>query len=1800
MFAFIATLLVGSIGTAGAQVNYTVYDGTSTSSYIPVYGVYCDNYLKCEYVIPADHLTAMNGSNISKLTYYLSTPAAAGWGIAHFKVYLQEVASSIISSFSDVSSATMVYEGSLNGTGETMEIIFDTPYTYQGGNLLVTIHNTTPGTYKSAYFYGQTINDAAIYGYDDESLENIVFNINSWNTVIQDFIPKTTFTVDELHGCLTPTNLVVSNITSNGATVTWTPGNTETDWVVKINDDEYPVSGTPSYTVTSLTPNTNYVASVKAVCGGAEESEYTTPGVLFTTLCSSTVVTESTPFTEDFNSISSGIPSCWDNAEGTVTTASYRWNYYATGVTGHCVRFNSYYPASGQYSLLKTPVLDLTAINNPMITFTHKNPAAAQGFEVMYTTDGSTYTPIATGLQGAANWTTEEIVVPALANATNVMFIFKGISNCGYGDDYIYLDDVMIGAAPTCPKPTEVTVSNITAHTADIAWTNGGEENAWTIDYNGTEIAATNPFTLTGLTPETSYTVKVKANCAANDESDWSATASFITPPSCPAPTAVTVSNITTTSADIAWTNGGEENAWTIDYNGTEIAATTNPFNLTGLNPSTSYTIKVKANCDADDESAWSTTTTFVTECEAFALTETEPYSENFDSYTATYQNNANGVIPICWGTISNGSNANTLPRVSTSYVPTSSKGLNFRSGGNPSQNCGTINIAYLPEFTNPQNAIVTFTYRMESATQGTLSVGYVTDLDDVASFVSASSVTSSTSAANAEIIIPSTIPAGARIAFQWEETSNSYYDCGIDNLVVTMAPACPKPTAVTVSNITTTSADIAWTNGGSENAWIIDANGTEYEANDNPFTLSGLDAATIYTVKVKAICSEEEESDWSATASFTTECEINTTFPYVQDFEATTFPPICWSQSRTSEGNSGYFYGIDYPDGAWARYTSTNGDNSTAQAQLRDTRAGSVHALVTGAMDFTYENGYFLSVDVYRNTSGTSSPNEGIRIFVNSEPEVNANATELAFISRNCTVASTVNSNIVGAETSTGWYTYELPITATGVNYIIFQGESQYGNPTYMDNVIVDETPTCPKPTGVTVSNITAHTADIAWTNGGTENAWIIDANGTEYEANDNPFTLTGLDAATSYTVKVKAICSEEDESYWSTTASFTTECETVVVTANNPFAEDFNTLTSGIPSCWDNAEGTVTNASYRWNYYATGVTGHCVRFNSYNPSSGQYSLLKTPVLDLTVINNPMITFTHKNPAAAQGFEDMYTTDSSTYTPIATGLQGAADWTTEEIAVPALANATNVMFIFKGISNCGSSYYDSYIFLDDVMVGETPTCFKPTDVVIVDSLTTANSAVVDWTPAGDETQWQVACNGDTTLVSAHPFTITGLEAATVYTVSVRAYCSDEDQSYWTAGTEIATECADVVVVTYDQPYHEGWEEDIICWGVMQLAGTHNWGFNETAYEGDYAVGFPYYENNEGLLISPVFDLSQVQNPELSFAYWTNNWEGTCDQLYVYYTTEEDTTWNLIASFTTPMEDYDVATYQLPNPTSAYRIAFRGVGMDGNNVYLDDINIFANEPCEVPANVTVENNIATWESEAENFNLMYVVAEDTTTVEVAGNTYTFEGLEDSTVVTVMVQAICGEDNTSDWSEAVEFTFTTEPVVEPCEVPANVTVENNIATWESEAENFNLMYIVAEDTTTVEVAGNTYTFEGLEDSTVVTVMVQAICDEDNTSDWSEAVEFTFADTTIGIHNYAIAANVYPNPAHNVVNVECSAIGANLSVYDMFGKVIMNTTIQSERTELNLSNVAPGVYMIRIANNNATTTVKVVKR
>ena len=212
--------------------------------------------------------------------------------------------------------------------------------------------------------------------------------------------------------------------------------------------------------------------------------------------------------------------------------------------------------------------------------------------------------------------TLDTILATSTTGALTITFTSGYYAANGY-ELYIH----SVGAA-TCPRPTRLHAEMVADGQADVTWDGTASQYSFYYRVNSSntwvrQVTYTNSTTLTGLVADSTYEMYVIAICSATDSSTASAHhslyAHYEAPhDNCDAPTNLTVSAITENGATIGWT-AHEETAWRLDYNGTVINVTTNPYQLTGLSANTLYTVKVQAVCGEGSESEWSATTQFTT-----------------------------------------------------------------------------------------------------------------------------------------------------------------------------------------------------------------------------------------------------------------------------------------------------------------------------------------------------------------------------------------------------------------------------------------------------------------------------------------------------------------------------------------------------------------------------------------------------------------------------------------------------------------------------------------------------------------------------------------------------------------------------------------------------------------------------------------------------------------------------------------------------------------------------------------------------------------------------------------------------------------------------------------------------------------------------------------------------------------------------------------------------------------------------------------------------------------------------------
>jgi len=330
--------------------------------------------------------------------------------------------------------------------------------------------------------------------------------------------------------------------------------------------------------------------------------------------------------------------------------------------------------------------------------------------------------------------------------------------------------------------------------------------------------------------------------------------------PLCIDPSALTATNITSTSADLGWTENGTATTWDIEWGTagftptgtpTIVGTTTNPHNITGLVFNTTYEFYVRADCGGTNGvSSWA-----------------GPYSF-FTGYCtpAPTSVDGQGITNVTVGSINNTTGAEV-----GNYGDYSNLVTNIAQGTTV-----TVNITYSTGYTYDTkiwidwNDDLDFLDVGEEVYVGTSLANNPTTL--VASFV----VPLTATLGNHRMRIggQDVGPAQQCYTGSW----GSFEDYTVN---VTAAPTCLPPSALTSTNITTTSADLGWTESGTATTWDIEwgtagftptGTPTVVGTTTNPHNLTGLTANTAYDFYVRADCGGTNGvSTWSGPFSFST-----------------------------------------------------------------------------------------------------------------------------------------------------------------------------------------------------------------------------------------------------------------------------------------------------------------------------------------------------------------------------------------------------------------------------------------------------------------------------------------------------------------------------------------------------------------------------------------------------------------------------------------------------------------------------------------------------------------------------------------------------------------------------------------------------------------------------------------------------------------------------------------------------------------------------------------------------------------
>lgn len=427
---------------------------------------------------------------------------------------------------------------------------------------------------------------------------------------------------------------------------------------------------------------------------------------------------------------------------------------------------------------------------------------------------------------------------------------------------------------------------------------------------------------------------------------------------------------------------------------------------------------------------------------------------------------------------------------------------------------------------------------------------------------------------------------------------------------------------------------------------------------------------------------------------------------------------------------------------------------------------------------------------------------------------------------------------------------------------------------------------------------------------------------------------TLSGLTPATGYTARVYQVCGVAvgDTSY-PRSVNFTTQCATF----SAPFSETF--VNNSTPLCWNQTATTGGPWVFSGNpgYSAAGTQSHTADGSSFTwmdfSGTDNDVVLELPNVDISALAQPNLDFWFKSipdPNNANNILRVEAYDGLDWNLITTIQQDSPDWEYHSYSLATHIYNTNLVKVrfIADTDPAGGTFFTNDLMLDDIEIDEPPafdatgTNFLAPIIGGCNVLTNSETVTVEISNVGLDTLTSVfvklflngaqvasgTYNGMISPGTSTPYTFpNGVNLSAVGSQVLRVSASAlpvEDVPWNDETTFVKFNDGSSLVSLY--PYTESFDTwnncissciDNACGTFGQSSGWRNevgsddsdWSVNDgatatagTGPSADNTTGTGNYLYTEAAgcnnfsLLTPCFDFSALQFPELSFFYHMN------------------------------------------------------------------------------------------------------------------------------------------------------------------------------------------------------------------------------------------------------------------------------------------------------------------------------------
>lgn len=748
-------------------------------------------------------------------------------------------------------------------------------------------------------------------------------------------------------------------------------------------------------------------------------------------------------------------------------------------------------------------------------------------------------------------------------------------------------------------------------------------------------------------------------------------------------------------------------------------------------------------------------------------------------------------------------------------------------------------------------------------------------------------------------------------------------------------------------------------------------------------------------------------------------------------------------------------------------------------------------------------------------------------------------------------------------------WTKELIALPDASENYqIAFSATSGYGYGIGIDNLTIQNGEACDPIKNFNFINVKESSVKVNWECNNNSN-FEIEYGSLGYEVGNGQKIsnlskttqyINGLNPGETYSLYIRSFC-EQGISEWSGPYNFVTEC---AIGQQIPYTESFENISNPL-ECWNisypsdshNPENDVTV-----NNDSQFSGQNSLRFSSYEVGSPYDQYLISPELN---INDTLeVSFKYKAlEGSDESFEFGLSTNSDTPLSFVNWNETVTDanesWKTYKALI--LPGTKNFIIHYNSI-------YEYYLYIDDIRINYPGQCDVANNLMASEIAET--SAKISWEGNADVFEIEYGFAG---FNKGEGFTVseTNDNSANLYDLI--------------PGTEyyayVITNCGGIDI--YSEPISFTTDETFICTTVNQIHAESistneaflTWESNAEQTSWNIEYGLSGFTQGEGITFENLFD------PAIEIKYLEAN---TSYDFYVQVYCDENSNysdWSQKFTFTTNPASL-IAVYDhidIVNPTVELTALDSIVYLCDNSNY--EINIdFA--LTNIGDNKIFEGTKISYSIELQSKDQIIPMNIELPCCVMPGETYNFkENIEitnpdESEILIINLNSKWrGNNYSSDIIEVfvvsnnITFENGNDGIIEVDQLPEIITAE-----YESNIEQNNI-YFEWDDFS----LGNTRFIES-EGTYTLTV----------STDFCEITKSVNVNEKLNENQNQF--DIYPNPSQNgqlnLINNSEEII--NVEIYDAAGRNVFSTSLSNVVEEIDLSNLAAGIYNVAFINND----------